>query len=259
MATIDLKILLGMAIKTQRASLGISQEELAHRAGLHRTYVSDLERGVRNPSVDSIEKLARALQLSISTLFDQASNGNGSRQTIEILLVEDNPRDVDLTKHSFAKAKITNPMHVARDGAEALDFIFATGPYFERRGDPHPKVVLLDLNLPKVGGLEVLRRIKTDKRTCDIPVVVLTASTRDRDIAECRRLGAQNYIVKPVGFHKFSDITPRLSLAWTLVKPKTDTSEAPFISTAAASGPKQNRPRIQILFRNPKDKTKIKT
>src|SRR5205807_3517700 len=107
MATIDLKALLGMAIKTQRTSLGISQEELAHRADLHRTYVSDLERGVRNPSVDSIEKLARALQLSVSTLFEQASNGNRAKETVEILLVEDNPRDVELTKHSFANRKST--------------------------------------------------------------------------------------------------------------------------------------------------------
>ena len=222
MATIDLKTLFGMAIKTQRTSLGISQEELAHRADLHRTYVSDLERGVRNPSVDSIEKLARALQLSVSTLFEQASNGNRAKETVEILLVEDNPRDVELTKHSFAKAKITNPMHVVHNGAEALDFLFGTGAYATRRGDPHPQVVLMNLNLPKVGGLEVLRRLKADERTRDIPVIVLSASTQGRDIAECRRLGAANYIVKPVGFHNFSDVTPRLSLAWTLIKPNAN-------------------------------------
>jgi CheY-like chemotaxis protein len=222
MATIDLKSLLGMAIKTQRTSLGISQEELAHRADLHRTYVSDLERGVRNPSVDSVEKLARALQLSVSTLFEQASNGNGAKQTVEILLVENNPRDVELTKQSFTKARITNPMHVVHNGAEALDFLFGTGAYATRRGDLHPQVVLLDLNLPKIGGLEVLRRLKADERTRDIPVIVLSASTQDRDIAECRRLGAANYIVKPVGFHNFSDVTARLSLGWMLIRPNAD-------------------------------------
>ena len=157
MATIDLKTLLGMAIKTQRSSLGISQEELAHRADLHRTYVSDLERGVRNPSMDSIEKLARALKLSVSDLFAEASGGNGLKQPVEILLVEDNPVDVELTTQSFAKARITNPMYVVHDGTEALDFLFGTGTYATRRGDPHPRVVLLDLGLPKVGGLEVLR------------------------------------------------------------------------------------------------------
>lgn len=224
MATIDLKILLGMAIKTQRSSLGISQEELAYRAGLHRTYVSDLERGVRNPSMDSIEKLARALQLSVSTLFDQASKDNETKQTAEILLVQDNPRDVDLTTQSFTQARITNPVRVVHDGAEALDFLFGTGAYATRRGDSHPQVVLLDLNLPRVGGLEVLRRLKADERTRDIPVIVLTASTRDRDIGECRRLGAANYIVKPVGFHNFSEVTARLSLGWMLIKPTADMS-----------------------------------
>jgi CheY-like chemotaxis protein len=221
-ATIDLKILLGTAIKAQRTSLRISQEELAYRAGLHRTYVSDLERGVRNPSMDSIEKLARALQLSVSTLFDQASKDNEAKQTLEILLVQDNPRDVELTKQSFTQARITNPVHVVHDGAEALDFLFGTGAYATRRGYSNPQVVLLDLNLPRVGGLEVLRRLKADERTRDIPVIVLTASTRDRDIGECRRLGAANYIVKPVGFHNFSEVTARLSLDWMLIKPNAD-------------------------------------
>lgn len=223
MSTIDLKTLLGMAIKTQRTSLGISQEELAYRASLHRTYVSDLERGVRNPSVDSIEKLARALQLSVSALFEQANNNDdGANQTVEILLVQDNPRDVELTKRSFTQARITNPIHVVHDGAEALDFLFGTGPYATRGGASHPQVVLLDLNLPRVGGLEVLRRLKADERTRDIPVIILTASTRDRDIGECRRLGAENYIVKPVGFHNFSEVTARLSLGWMLIKPNAD-------------------------------------
>jgi CheY-like chemotaxis protein len=81
---------------------------------------------------------------------------------------------------------------------------------------------LLDLNLPRVGGLEVLRRLKADERTRDIPVIILTASTRDRDIGECRRLGAENYIVKPVGFHNFSEVTARLSLGWMLIKPNAD-------------------------------------
>ena len=222
MATIDLKTLLGMAIKTQRTSLGISQEELAYRAGLHRTYVSDLERGVRNPSMDSIEKLARALQLSVSTLFEQASKDDGAKRTVGILLVQDNPRDVEETKQSFSQARITNPVRVVHDGAEALDFLFGTGAYATRRGDSHPQVVLLDLNLPKGGGLEVLRRLKADERTRDIPVIVLTASTRDRDIGECRRLGAANYIVKPVVFHNFSEVTARLNLRWMLIKPNAD-------------------------------------
>jgi len=215
MATINLKTLLGMAIKTQRASLGISQEELAHRAGLHRTYVSDLERGARNPSIESIEKLAGALQVSVSNLFEGAGNGSSSRQMEEILLVQDNTRDVDLTIRAFKKANITNPLKVARDGEEALDLVFADA----NRGNlRRTLLILLDLNLPKTSGLEFLRRIKAAEQTQDIPVIILTLSIRDRDIAECRKLGVENYIVKPVDFQNFSEVTARLGLAWTLGK-----------------------------------------
>jgi CheY-like chemotaxis protein len=217
MAIIDLKALLGATIKSQRSALGISQEELAYRAGLHRTYISDVERGTRNPSITSVEKLASALEISVSMLFEQG---------MEILLVEDNPRDVQLALRAFEEAKITNPVHVVRDGIEALDFIFATGRYAHRRSARRPQIILLDLNLPKKSGLEVLQQIKANETTRAIPVIVLTASNRDRDIAECRRLGAETYIVKPVGFQNFSEVTARLSLAWTLVKPKADTSGA---------------------------------
>jgi len=204
-----------MAIKTQRASLGISQEELAHRAGLHRTYVSDLERGARNPSIESIEKLAGALQVSVSNLFEGAGNGSSSRQMEEILLVQDNTRDVDLTIRAFKKANITNPLKVARDGEEALDLVFADA----NRGNlRRTLLILLDLNLPKTSGLEFLRRIKAAEQTQDIPVIILTLSIRDRDIAECRKLGVENYIVKPVDFQNFSEVTARLGLAWTLGK-----------------------------------------
>ena len=215
MATIDLKTLLGMAIKTQRASLGISQEELAHRAGLHRTYISDLERGARNPSIESIEKLAGALQVSVSKLFESFGNGSGSQQMVEILLVQDNPRDVDLTIRAFKKANITNPLNVARDGEGALDSVFANA----NRGNlRRTLLILLDLNLPKISGLEFLRRIKAAEQTQDIPVIILTLSTRDRDIAECRKLGVENYIVKPVDFRNFSEVTVRFGLGWTLGK-----------------------------------------
>ena len=214
----DLKALLGVAIRIERSVLGISQEELAERAGLHRTYISDVERGARNPSISSIEKLALALKLSVSALFARASNGNGSKELVEILLVEDNPRDVQLTKRAFEKARITNPMQVVGDGVEALDFLFATGSYAHRWADRHFKVILLDLNLPKISGLEVLRRIKADQRTRKIPVVVLTVSNRDRDFAECRRLGAETYIVKPVAFQNFSEVIPRLEMEWALLK-----------------------------------------
>lgn len=214
-ATIDLKTLLGMTIKTQRASLGISQKELAQRAGLHRTYISDLERGARNPSIESVEKLAGALQVSVSKLFESVGNGSGSQQMVEILLVEDDPADVDLTIRAFKKANITNPLHVARDGEEALDFISASA---DRGNLRRTLLILLDLNLPKISGLEFLRRVRADERTQNIPVIILTLSTRDRDIAECRKLGAEDYIVKPVSFQNFGEVILRFGLAWRLVK-----------------------------------------
>jgi CheY-like chemotaxis protein len=219
MVATHLKALLGVAIKTERSVLGISQEELAERAGLHRTYVCDLERGARNPSIASVEKLAQALELSVSALFERARNGRRPSNVVEILLVEDDPQDVKLTRRAFERARITNPLYVVRDGAEALDFLFATGSHAHRWNDHHPKVILLDLNLPKIDGLEVLRRIKADPRTQEIPVVVLTVSKRGRDVAECRRLGVEAYIIKPVAFQNFSEVIPRLDLEWALVKP----------------------------------------
>lgn len=217
----ELKILLGNAIKSKRAALGLSQEELAARAGLHRTYVSDLERGARNPSLESVQKLADALQLSLPTLFEKAAF---NRTTVEILLVEDDPCDVELITRAFNKANLANPFHVARDGAEALDFLFAAGRYAGRRDSSLPDVILLDLNLPKKSGIEVLRQIKADPRTRQIPVVVLTVSNRSRDMIECRQLGAETYIVKPVDFKNFSEVAPRLSLSWILIKPKGPSS-----------------------------------
>jgi CheY-like chemotaxis protein len=228
MAILDLKALLGAAIKAQRSTLGISQEELAYRAGLHRTYVSDVERGARNPSLESVEKLAQALELSVPMLFQRATHDQGTKQLVEILLIEDNPLDVRLTLRAFEKAHITNRLHVARDGVEALDFIFATGSHAHRAEIDQPQIILHALNLPRKSGLEVLREIKADERTQEIAVIVLTASTRGRDISECRRLGADRYIVKPVGFQNFSEVMHHFRFDWALVKPKAGHSQNNF-------------------------------
>lgn len=217
----DLKRLFGTAIKGKRSELGISQEELADRAGLHRTYVSDVERGARNLSLESIEKLAHALELSISGLFERAGDGGPNGNHLAVLLVEDEPLDIELTLNAFKKARFTNPIHVVHDGLEAMEFLFGNGAYAHRRELPRPGVILLDLNLPRLDGLALLRQLKADKRTEHIPVIVLTASRQDRDIAECRRLGVQNYLLKPVDFRDFSEMTPHLELEWALVKPGT--------------------------------------
>lgn len=220
MTTADLKTLLGVAIKAERSALGISQEELAYRANLHRTYVSDVERGARNPSLGSVEKLAEALELSVPMLFQRAIRGDRTTHPlVEILLVEANPRDVEVTLRAFEQARIANPLRVLRDGAEALDFIFASGSYAHRSEMERPQIILLDLNLPKKSGLQVLREIKADKRTNKIPVVVLTSSRRNHEVDECRRLGADRYIVKPVGLQNLSEVTPHFHFDWVLLKP----------------------------------------
>lgn len=136
---------------------------------------------------------------------------------IEILLVEDNANDVRLTLHAFKRHKLVNRIHVVRDGAEALEFLFCVGAYAERSIDDVPKVVLLDLKLPKVDGLEVLRHIKADPRTRTIPVVMLTSSREERDMVESYQLGVNSYIVKPVDFEQFSEVARMLGLYWMLL------------------------------------------
>ena len=134
----------------------------------------------------------------------------------EILLVEDNPHDVELTLRSLQKHNLANRVQVVKDGAEALDFIFNTTGSFAEQAN-HLKVILLDLKLPKVSGLEVLQRLKDDERTRTIPVVVLTSSHEDRDIEECYRLGVNSYVVKPVEFESFAKTVAEMGFYWLLV------------------------------------------
>ncbi len=136
---------------------------------------------------------------------------------VEILLVEDNPQHVELTLRALKKYNLANNVLVAKDGAEALEFIFATGAYHQRRIENAPKVILLDLKLPRVDGLEVLRRVKSDERTKAIPVVVVTTSEQERDIVESYKLGANSYIVKPVSFEKFVKAVSELGFYWMLL------------------------------------------
>jgi two-component system response regulator len=137
--------------------------------------------------------------------------------SIEILLVEDNPSDAELTLHALRKNKLTNRIHLVRDGAEALEYIFGTGAYAGRDLSDRPKLILLDLKLPKVDGLEVLRRIKAEATTRTIPVVLLTSSHQERDIAEGYRLGVNSYIVKPVDFDQFTNAVREVGMYWLLL------------------------------------------
>jgi DNA-binding response OmpR family regulator len=138
-------------------------------------------------------------------------------EPVEILLVEDDPDDVELTLHAFREHRLTNRLHVARDGEEALDWLFARGPYEGRETEPHPKLILLDLKLPKVDGLQVLREVRADASSRTIPVVILTSSREERDIVESYNLGVNSYIVKPVDFDQFIEAARTLGLYWLLL------------------------------------------
>ena len=136
---------------------------------------------------------------------------------VDILLVEDNPQDAELTIRALKKHNLANRLFTVEDGAEALDFIFCRGKYATRDNGHSPKVVLLDLKLPKVSGLEVLRALKQDERTRSIPVVVVTSSREDPDIKTAYALGANSYVVKPVDFDAFAESVSSLGLYWLLV------------------------------------------
>ena len=135
----------------------------------------------------------------------------------KILLVEDNPDDEELALLAFRKCRISNEVVIARDGEEALDYLFGTGMYVGRDVSYQPQVILLDLKLPKMGGLEVLQRLRADTRTQSIPVVVLTSSSEEKDILASYHLGVNSYVRKPVEFHHFADAVQQLSQYWLVL------------------------------------------
>ncbi len=136
---------------------------------------------------------------------------------VEILLVEDNPNDVELTLRALQKHRVANKVFVVSDGEEAVEYIFARGKYSDRNIHTFPRVILLDLKLPKINGLEILRMVREDERTALIPVVVLTSSQEDVDVFESYRLGVNSYIVKPVEFENFVRAVSELGLYWLIL------------------------------------------
>lgn len=136
---------------------------------------------------------------------------------VEILLVEDTPEDIELTLMALQRNNLANQVHIARDGEQALDFLFCRGKYSARQFDCPPRLVLLDLKLPKINGLEVLRAIKGDSRTKAVPVVVMTSSKEQQDMVEGYRLGVNSYIQKPIDFGQFRDVIKQLGYYWLVI------------------------------------------
>ena len=148
---------------------------------------------------------------------------------IEILLVEDNPSDAELTLHAFSKSKLANQVRIVRDGEEALKYLFCRPPYDHRSFDHPPTLILLDLKLPKVDGLQVVKAVKSDPRTKAIPVIILTSSKEEQDLVASYKFGVNSYIQKPVDFSAFQDVVKQLGMYWLLVNckpPKTAFSAA---------------------------------
>lgn len=139
------------------------------------------------------------------------------KNEVEVLLVEDNSGDAEMTIRALKKNNLANKLLHVKDGAEALDFIFAQGIYDDRQVEDTPKIILLDLKMPKINGIEVLEKIKSDARTKNIPVVMLTSSKEDPDIQQCYNLGVNGYVVKPVEFDEFSKAISQLGLYWMIV------------------------------------------
>lgn len=212
-----LTVSLGASVRSRRSRLGISQEELAERAGLHRTYIAGIEGGGRNITLKSVEKLARALDTSVGILLTE-SESSSRRWAPSLLLVEDDPKDVESTLQAFRRARLTNEVHVERDGEGALDYLLGRGAFGGRRKPPAPQLVLLDLNLPRISGLDVLRRLRENPQTRSIPVIVFANSRKEDSSHEALRLGAVNSLTKPLTFPEFCRITAQLNFNWTVLQ-----------------------------------------
>jgi CheY-like chemotaxis protein/DNA-binding XRE family transcriptional regulator len=233
----------GQAVRRFRHALDLSQETLAERAGLDRTYIGHVERGARNVSLATIAKLARALDVSAARLLlgpSDVAAGSGAprlkgiaecldphcagKNCVDILMVEGDSDAERQTLRAFKQAGIVNPVKVVRNGTEALTLLL-NAPIPDKDPPPIPHLILLELDLPGMDGLEVLRRLKAHPRTRPIPVVVVTSPGHAGKLEECRRLGAADYLTKPIHFQSLGRVTAQLHLRWALLRSTNGNSE----------------------------------
>ncbi len=223
----------GLVVKELRRERSLSQEELANRSDLHRTYITDIEHGSRNVSIKNILKIANAIGVSLHELFSRVERYSQSgltlvsqhlpneklhqRNPVEILLVEDDQSYIELTLHELQKARISNPIYIVRNGEEALQFLFR-GNATEHEDVQSPKVILLDLNIPLINGFDLLEHIRKNKKTKDIPVVIITSSTSEVDKERCKRLGVEVYLTKPINMTDFEEIMSKFGFHWLLLE-----------------------------------------
>jgi CheY-like chemotaxis protein/DNA-binding XRE family transcriptional regulator len=218
----------GKFVREERKKLGISQEELAERSGLHRTYITDVERGVRNMTFESALKLTGSLDLSFQDFFAEFRRWNDARVSTasasipetspaDILIVEDDPKDAELTIVGLQRNALVNRIAIASTGRDALQLLHGRRDDMNVKDTISPRVVLLDLRLPDIDGIEVLRRIRSHQRTRTLPVVILTSSRSDLDFHESVSVGVSGYLTKPIDWVEFSLMMPKFGFRWLLL------------------------------------------
>lgn len=202
---------LSEVLKARRVQLGLSQSEVGSRAGLHRTYVSEVERGAQNITIETLWRLAEALETTVLLLIEDATIAIRASDPIEVLLIEDNAADIHMVKRTLQASKISSNLTVLSDGKDALDYLNRKGAYADAKA---PDLILLDLHLPRKNGYEILKEIRGDNRLKPIPVVILTNSETDTDITKSYEMHANTFITKPLNQKQFQDAISHVLEYW---------------------------------------------
>jgi len=220
----------GLVVKSLRLEQKLSQEELAHRSGLHRTYITDVEHGSRNISLESISKIARALGISIADLFSMIAEYSTTAtaeasvsytaetkkfEPVEIIVIEAEQSSHAVLSHTLQDWSVANRIHTFGNEREAFDFLFSNSAQKDRLANGR-KLILLDLQHPQLNSIQVLEKIRSQNGTRNVPVIVMTSSSNDSKLEQCKRLGIKEYLIKPVSFPDFANMLPQMGLQWHL-------------------------------------------